>query len=162
MELVGNEQNIQDKNIHKNKVHKVLAHSYLSFFLLFLVGMFLDFIFPLKIFNGSNLMFIGVVLLICGTFLIFWAQRSSLKLQKENMTKDVFYRGPYRYTRSPTHYGLFFLMLGFGFTANALFMVLFSVFSFFITKFVFIKKQEKILEEKYGSPYIEYKKLVRF
>lgn len=162
METEVKTEEFNDKGIYKNKVHRVLAHSYLFFFLFFLIGLFLDFLFPLKIFDENNMMWFGILFLICGTGLIFWAQKSSLKLRKEDISKDTFYRGPYRYSRSPTHYGLFFLMLGFGFTANALFIVLFSAISFFITKFVFIKKQERILEEKYGTPYIEYKKLVKF
>ncbi|KKP64099.1 MAG: hypothetical protein UR62_C0020G0001, partial [Candidatus Nomurabacteria bacterium GW2011_GWF2_35_12] len=67
----------------------------------------------------------------------------------------------YCYTRSPTHFGLFLLMLGFGIITNALFIIIFSVISFIITKFVFIRKEEKILAEKYGIPYLEYKKSVK-
>jgi protein-S-isoprenylcysteine O-methyltransferase Ste14 len=118
--------------------------------------------FPIEIFEKVTMASIGTVFLLIGTILIVWAQKSSLKLQKENMSKETFLRGPYRYTRSPTHLGLFLLMLGFGITANALFLIVFSVLSFFITKFVFIKKEEQILAEKYGTPYLEYKKSVKF
>ncbi|KKP71662.1 MAG: hypothetical protein UR70_C0021G0015 [Candidatus Nomurabacteria bacterium GW2011_GWB1_35_20] len=52
-------------------------------------------------------------------------------------------------------------MLGFGIITNALFIIIFSVISFIITKFVFIRKEEKILAEKYGIPYLEYKKSVK-
>jgi protein-S-isoprenylcysteine O-methyltransferase Ste14 len=52
-------------------------------------------------------------------------------------------------------------MLGFGIMANTLFIIIFSIFSFFITKFIFLKKEENILAEKYGAPYLEYKKIVR-
>lgn len=154
-------EQLQNENPHKNRVHKILAHSYLFFFVSFLIGLFLDFIFPLGIFENFTMILIGVVFLIFGTFLIIWAQKTSHKLQKENMTKETFCCGPYRYTRSPTHFGLFFLILGFGIIANALFIVLFSIISFFITKFVFIKKEEEILAEKYGVPYLEYKKFVK-
>ncbi len=157
----GGEQ-FGSKNLHKNRVHKVLAYSYLFYFVSFLIALFLDFMFPIEIFERVTMALIGIIFLIFGTFLIVWAQKSSLKLQKENMTKETFLRGPYRYTRSPTHLGLFFLMLGFGIMANALFIIIFSVLSFFITKFVFIKKEEQILAEKYGTPYLEYKESVKF
>ena len=150
------------KNLHKNKVHKVLAYSYLSFFISFLIGLYLDFIFPLKIFNDYAMASIGILFLLFGTFLILWAQKSSLKLQKEDIAKEAFYHGPYRYTRSPTHFGLFLLMLGFGIMNNALFIIIFSIISFIIAKFIFLKKEEKILAEKYGTPYLEYKKSVKF
>jgi len=152
----------EKENPHKNKVHRILAHSYLFYFISFLFGLLLDFIFPLKIFGNYAISSIGTIFLIFGTFLILWAQKSSLDLKKENINKETFNHGPYRYTRSPTHFGLFLLMLGFGIIADALFVVIFSIISFIVTKFTFIKKEEKILAEKYGAPYLEYKKSVRF
>jgi protein-S-isoprenylcysteine O-methyltransferase Ste14 len=149
-------------NPHKNKVHKVLAHSYLFYFISFLLAISLDFVFPIKIFKSSLTSPLGAFFLILGTLLILWAQMSSVKLQKENISKEVFYHGPYRYTRSPTHFGLLFLMLGFGIMNNALFMIILSILSFIVTKLIFLKEEEKILAEKYGIPYLEYKKSVKF
>jgi protein-S-isoprenylcysteine O-methyltransferase Ste14 len=100
--------------------------------------------------------------LIFGTFLIFWAQKSSHSFKKETINKEIFCNGPYCYTRTPTHYGLFLLTLGFGMINDAFFIVIFSIISFIITKFVFIRKEEKILALKYGEPYLEYKKTVKF
>lgn len=161
METENKTEQLGDENLHKNKVHRILAHSYLFYFVSFLIGLFLDFVFPIEIFKGITITSIGFIFLVFGTFLIVWAQGSSRTLQKENMTKETFFHGPYRYTRSPTHYGLFFLMLGFGIMVNALFIIIFSVFSFFVTKFIFIKKEEQILTEKYGAPYLEYKRIVK-
>jgi protein-S-isoprenylcysteine O-methyltransferase Ste14 len=162
METENITEQIGNKNIHKNKVHKILAYSYSFYFLFFLFGLLLDFSFPFEIFNKIIMVIVGIIFLIFGTLLIFWAQNSSRKLQKENITKETFYYGPYRYTRSPTHYGLLMLMLGFGIMSNALFIIIFSIISFFVTKFIFLKKEEKILAEKYGAPYLEYKKAVKF
>jgi len=152
----------ENKDSHKNKVHGILAHSYLFCFISFLVGLFLDFIFPFEIFEKFTMASIGLVFLILGTLLIFWAQKASLNLKKENINKETFYHGPYRYTRSPTHFGIFLLMLGFGIMINALFVIIFSITSFIISKFTFLKKEEEVLAKKYGSPYVEYKKSVKF
>ncbi len=146
---------------NKNKVHKILAHSYLCFFISFLLGLLLDFVFPLKIFGKLDLMPIGIVFLVLGTLLVFWAQKSSRNLEKESLSKETFYRGPYRFTRSPTHFGLFLLVLGFGIVADSFFVVIFSIISIFVAKFFFLKKEERILAEKYGAPYLEYKKSVK-
>ncbi len=162
METGNTTEQLKNENPHKNKIHKILAHSYLFYFILFLFGLFLDFTFSIKIFEKSAMASVGAVFLILGTLLILWAQMSSHKLKKENMSKETFCCGPYRYTRSPTHYGLFLLILGFGIMANALFIIIFSIISFIITKFTFIQKEEKILAEKYGAPYLEYKKSVKF
>lgn len=146
----------------KPSVHRVLAHSYFTYFLFLLIGVCLDLIFDLKIFNNSFAIPVGFSFLVFGTLLIFWAQKTSRNLKKEGLSKDTFCGGPYRYTRSPTHWGLLFLTLGFGLVVNAFFIVVFSVVSFLITKFTFLIKEEKILAEKYGTPYLEYKKSVRF
>ena len=106
--------------------------------------------------------FLGLPFLIFGTFLIFWAQISSHKLNKENMNKETFSKGPYRYTRGPTIFGVFLVMLGFGITTNALFVIIIAILAFLINKFTFIKKEEEILAEKYGIPYLEYKQSVKF
>ncbi len=154
----------ENENYLKNKVHKVLMYSYLFFFVSFLVGLSLDFAFPLKISEKFSAPFLGVVFLVLGTFLIIWAQVSSRKLkkEKENISKKAFCHGPYCFTCSPTHWGLFLLTLGFGISTNALFIVVFTLISFIVNKFVFLKREEKILAEKYGAPYLEYKKSVKF
>jgi protein-S-isoprenylcysteine O-methyltransferase Ste14 len=151
-----------DKFEQKTSVHKILAHSYAAQFAFFLAGVYLDIVFNLKIFKGNAIVvFFGFVFLLIGTFLIIWAQKTSKNLKKENISKETFTNGPYKYTRSPTHWGLFLLMLGFGMVINAFFVIFLSFLSFVFTKLTFLKKEEKILALKYGAPYIEYKKSVR-
>ncbi len=151
----------QNINIHKNKVHKILAHSYTFYLILFLIGVCLDILFKFRIFLNPLFVPIGIVLLILGNFLIIWAQKTSRDLNIENLSKETFYKGPYRYTRSPTHWGLFMLVLGFGIIANALFVILSTLISFLISRFIFLKKQEDVLALKYGASYLEYKKSVK-
>jgi len=149
-------------NLHKNKVHKVLARSYSVYLFSFLAGVCLDLIFNFRIFNYSLVPILGILFLIIGTVLIIWAQGTSRNLKKENLKKETFFNGPYRYTRTPTNFGLFFLILGFGYVVHSPFIILLDLVAFFIAKFIFLNKEEKILAEKYGAPYLEYKKIVRF
>lgn len=151
-----------EANKYKNHVHQILARSYVVCFLLFLLGIFLDLIFHFKTFDSPVMIPIGSILIFLASLLILWAQKTSRNLNKENLTKETFYKGPYRFTRIPTHLGLFVLMLGFGILSNATFIALFSIIFFIFNKNYFLKKQEMILEKKYGAPYLEYKKLVRF
>ncbi|MEK7539142.1 MAG: methyltransferase [Patescibacteria group bacterium] len=162
METYNEIKQVSDKeNLPKSKVHKILAHSYTLCFILFLIGVYLDSIFKFKIFSNSIMTPIGIILLVLASFLILWAQKTSRDLKTKNISKETFCQGPYCYTRSPTHWGLFFLMLGFGIIANALFVILFVLVAFIIAKFVFLNEQERILTEKYGTPYLEYKKQVK-
>lgn len=153
------------ENSEKNRihgVHQVLAHSYALHLFLFLVGVVLDLVFNFKFFYNPSVVPIGIFFLIFGTFLIIWAQKTSRNLDKNNISKETFLHGPYRYTRTPTNFGLFFLVLGFGLIINAFFVILSAFISFLLSKFIFLNKQEKILALKYGAPYLEYKKMVKF
>lgn len=161
-QAVKTKMGIVDHPHHPKKVHFVLAHSYFIYFFLFLVGVALDLIFQFKMFQTEIAVPTGVGVSILGSLLVFWAQSTSRTLKKENLVMKDFYRGPYKYTRSPTHLGLFLLLLGFSIIADAFFIALFTVASFFVTKFTFLKKQEEILFKKYGAPYREYAKIVRF
>ena len=156
MQVVSNNRTL-DRNIHA-----VLAHSYFFFFFAFIFGLILDSLFPLRVFKSVGQMPLGGILIIFGTVLVLWAQHTSRHLEKGNITKETFCHGPYCFTRSPTHWGLFLLMLGFGIIANAFFVIIFTIFSLFITKAVFLRKEEEILVEKYGRPYQEYQKSVHF
>lgn len=154
----------KDKTEKKGRlrVHTVLAHSYVFYLVAFLIGLFLDFIFPLNVLKGFVKVPIGIAFIIFGSLLIFWAQRASRHFSKENLTKKNFSKGPYEFTRDPTNWGVFFLMLGFGIMADASFIIIFTIISFIFSKVVFLKKQESILANKYGDPYLEYKKSVKF
>jgi len=143
-------------------IHRVLAHSYFLYFFIFLFGVTLDLLHPIRIFNTAIMAPTGFLILVLASIIIFWAQRTSRKLDPHTITKESFCKGPYCYTRMPTHVGLFLLMLGFGVIANAFFIIILTVFSFIVTKMTFVKEQEKALEKKYGTPYLEYKKIVKF
>jgi len=145
-----------------SSVHAVSAHSYVAYFVLFLLGLFFHFLSPVQIYNNVFIVFLGFAFLLFATLLIFWAQKTSRKLNKVNINRETFCKGPYCYTHMPTQFGLFFLMIGFGFMINSFFIILFALISLIIHKTFFVKKQETILLKKYGAPYLEYKKFVKF
>lgn len=154
----------EETKLSKHTVHHVLAHSYLVYFVLLLIGVFLDFTFGYDILHTDFALPIGCMFLILATIIIFWAQKTGRDFSKIKEDKKIehFCRGPYCYTRVPTQWGLFFLVLGFGLIINSLFIVVFTVVSFVISKTIFIGKHDKILIEKYGEAYAGYKKLVKF
>lgn len=145
----------------RESIHKVLAHSYATYFGFFLTGVCLDILFNMKVFTGSSVDELGFIFIILGTSLILWAQRASRSLKKENITRETFTQGPYKYTRNPTHWGLFLLMLGFGMVINAFFVIILSFINFIFTKITFLNKEERLLAEKYGEPYLAYKHSVK-
>jgi protein-S-isoprenylcysteine O-methyltransferase Ste14 len=162
MENKDEKDTIMEDILDGTMVHRVLAHSYFVYFLFLVLSVVLDIIFHIHAFEDVFVIPAGIILLVLATILIVWAQNTSRNLQRENICKESFLHGPYCYTRSPTHYGLFLLMLGFGLVANAFFVIMFTIISLLITKFFFLKKEENLLEKKYGDAYKEYKKLVKF
>jgi protein-S-isoprenylcysteine O-methyltransferase Ste14 len=143
-------------------VHRIAAHSYMVALLFLLVGVFCDMLWEPAVFDPKLTAPLGVLFLGTGTILILWAQNSSHHFSKENITRESFCRGPYCFTRNPTHWGLYFLLLGFALATSAFFVAVSTVVSFFVTKAIFLKQEEKLLEVKYGEPYLEYKKSVKF
>lgn len=146
-------------------VHVVLGHSYLMYFFWFLIGFTLYLVFPAYPFLKGNAKELGLLFLMAGTLLVIWAQGTSRKTHSErNSTPswDDFYHGPYTVTRSPTHLGLALTMLGAAFIFNSICLLVTAVISFFLTRYIFVKKEEQMLSKKYGVTYREYQKHVRF
>ncbi len=148
-------------------VHEFLAHSYFVYLAAVVIGFGLDMMWPI---NFAYLWTepVGFFLIILGTILSVWAQASSEKgghvrfESKEKLAHHHFKYGPYSYTRTPTQYGLFLMTLGLALLFGSVFMVITTIIAFLFGKLFFIKKQEAHLEKKYGEPYREYKKQVRF
>ena len=149
----------------KTSIHAVLAHSYIFYFASLLIGIFMDLVLPLRLFSHPAWAPLGAALIFFSSMLLLWTHSVSRKfkaLRRQNTKTEIFLQGPYRYSRIPTHLGLSFLLIGFGLVVNAPFIILTTIISFIVSKVVFIKQEETILERKYGLPYLEYKKFVHF
>ena len=147
---------------YRRKIHRVLAESYTVYLLALVLGLFFTAVWPINIFRNNTFVNMSAILLFLSSALILWAQRSSKRFTKENLTPESFKNGPYRFTRNPTNLGLFILITCFGIIVNSFFVVLFTLIAFMISRLIFIKKEERLLENKYGKSYLEYKKSVRF
>jgi len=149
----------------KGAVHFILVHSYLIFLMAIIIGVFFDtFFMKEKIFSNGIYQYIGLIMLGISSMIIYWAQKTSSNYQQKKIkdnTRSFFEFGPYRYLRSPTHFGLFIMTLGFSLIINSLFGIIFTVIAYGVTKFIFLKKQERLLEKKYGQEYSDYKKKVK-
>ena len=152
---------------HGLSVHQVLAQGYLTYLAAIVLGFGASQLFPetVSIPYESAL---GFLLIIIGTVVIWWAQNASSKtadmrhVPAEKICRDHFCVGPYIYTRMPTQYGLFVMSFGLALVFGSLYMVIGTVLAFLIGKFIIIPMQEKHLEARYGQPYLEYKKHVKF
>lgn len=143
-------------------IHFVLSHSYVVFLGAIMSGAIMHLFAPIHLFTGDNYPYIGFTMIILGSVVIYWAQSASsaTRNQASPRTAFDFERGPYKYSRNPTHIGMTIMTLGLAITFNSLFTVIFLIITSLVTKFIFLKKEECLLEEKYGQPYLDYKKKV--
>jgi len=145
-------------------IHSVISNSYITFLLAIVLGAIFDSFITFKVFNNYLFQYLGFALIFLGPALIYWAQKSSA-LAKMNVTQKglpiSFEHGPYCYTRNPSYLGVFIMIIGLGIILNSIFSVIFAVIAYFIVRFIFIKKEEKLLGLKYGQVYEEYKLKVK-
>lgn len=145
-------------------VHVILSHSYSIFLIAIILGAIFHVFFPINLMPEPVGPYVGFVMIMLGSALIYWAQ-STTRCTTENRhterrSESDFEQGPYKYTRNPTHIGLTVMTLGLAVIFNSFFTVLFIILASLITKIFFLKKEEAILEQKYGDTYCEYKKKV--
>jgi protein-S-isoprenylcysteine O-methyltransferase Ste14 len=144
-------------------VHFVLSSSYSMFLIAVVLGLTCDIFFSFKIFTKPYQDF-GALMIVAGTALIYWSQLTSSATRKKTLHKVMeasdFEHGPYRFSRNPTHIGLTIMTLGLAYLLNSFFTVIFVIIASFITKFIFLRKEEAILQERYGKPYADYKQKV--
>lgn len=146
-----------NKDLNQGRVHFVLFKSYTIYLFAVIFGVIFDLVFPFDFFSNKLFNYSGLILIIFGSLLAYWAQKSSSVLEKDENGQIKFDSGPYKYLRSPTHLGLFVMTLGLALVINSLFSVLFTIVAHMITKIFFVKKQQRILEKKYGDNYTNYK-----
>ena len=157
-------QNLNKNNNHlSGVVHVLLSNSYIMFFFAVVLGVIFDIFFPINLFKGVIYEYVGLVLLVLGTIIIYWSQYTTRSAGKIASGRDTnfFLHGPYRYTRNPTNFGLTLSILGFGFLIHSSFSVIFILVTYIISKIFFIKRQDTILEERYGEVFVEYRKKVK-
>jgi len=146
---------------NKNSIHAILSRSYLVFLLIFSPLIFIDIFWPVPIFD-KNMQILGAFLMVLSPLILISAQKASKSFKQAKkiypITAESFKKGLYKITRTPTHIGLLFLAMGFAISANLPFLLVGAMTSFIITRHTFITKEERVLAEKYGAPYIEYKK----
>ena len=155
------EENTTNKKIVRSGfIHFILSHVYLSYLFIVIIGVILDLIFSTNIFEDERYQYIGLILMIFGTAVIYWAQATSGRIRKEQIKEDKsmeFNQGPYKVLHHPTYFGLSVTIIGLGLLINSFFTVCLIVVNFIANRFFFIKKEEGLLQNKYGEKFSKYK-----
>jgi protein-S-isoprenylcysteine O-methyltransferase Ste14 len=159
------ENNEQQQVVYRpGMIHTIISHSYITFLLSIVFGSIFDAITPIRILNNYVFQYIGFAMIILGSVLTYWAQKSSSISKRDFKIKNLpinFEYGPYKHTRNPSYLGVFIMIIGLGFFVNSIFIIIFGLISYFIVKFIFIKQEEYLLSDKYGQVYLDYKNKVK-
>jgi len=113
--------------------------------------------------------FIGIVLIPIGLLLIIWANYSLLHIGKISLRNrepmqrpsNLILVGPYRFTRNPIYLGALLMLLGLVIVWSSVFTAFLMILVYIIFRYIFIKREEVILEEEFGDEYRDFKKRVR-
>jgi len=114
-------------------------------------------------YNYVGILFIpvGMFLIIWANYTLLWIGRISFK-DREPMQRpsDLVLVGPYRFTRNPIYLGCLMMMLGLVIVWSSIVTTFFLIVVYLIFRFVFIKREEVILEDEFGEKYRDFKKQV--
>lgn len=112
---------------------------------------------------------VGLLFIPIGFFLMIWTNYALLQIGKiglrarEPMQRpsNLVQVGPYRFSRNPLYLGGLLILLGLVIIWSSIVTAILLILVYIIFRYVFIKKEETILEEEFGDEYREFKKRVR-
>ncbi len=153
---------IEETNVYRpsGDIQVILSKSYSLFFFAFIIGLVLDLVIKVRI-GVSELYPVGLFMIFIASLWIHWAQSVNKKpVLKQDGTRD-FTVGPYKYSRHPTYFGIFILMVGAGLVTDSASILITSITAFVLSVFTFMEKEERRHVKKYGQIYLDYMKKVR-
>ena len=126
------------------------------------IGFLLQWAVPIRI---SGLRIPGFVLLAIALGLIVWTailmSRAGTTPNPTRPTTALLIGGPFRFTRNPMYLAWELIVVGVGLAANAPWVMVMAVPAALLTRRLVIDKEERYLESKFGTEYLNYKSRVR-
>ena len=112
---------------------------------------------------------VGILLIPVGMLLVVWANYGLLHIGKiglrdrEPMQKpsNLVLVGPFRFTRNPIYLGCLLMMLGLVTVWSSVVTAFLLIIVYIVFRYIFIKREEIILEEEFGDEYRDFKRRVR-
>lgn len=122
-------------------------------------------VWPLPIPVKTTAFVIGVILCLLGIGCAAWG-RITLARAKTNVsplkpTTAIVTGGPFRFTRNPLYVGVSTLLLGLSFLIGTWWGMIILLPAMFLLHYGVILREERYLEQKFGDPYLTFKKSVR-
>ena len=113
--------------------------------------------------------YMGILFIPVGMLLVIWANYALLFIGKiglrdrEPMQRpsNLVLDGPYRFTRNPIYLGNLLMLLGLVIVWSSIVTAFFLILVYIVFRYIFIKREEIILEEEFGDEYRDFKKRVK-
>lgn len=103
---------------------------------------------------------IGWPLIVIGSGLCAWSVIEAKEMNIAN-PNILLKSGPYALSRNPMYVGWAFIYLGISFVANSVWIMSLLPIVVAYINFMDIRKEERLLDEKFGDEYSQYRKRVR-
>ena len=124
-------------------------------------------VFPALTLNWTYSAVAAVVMVLLGLVIslggvvTFKGANTTMDPKHPDQASTLISSGIYRYSRNPMYLGVLFMLVGWGFyLANLLSILCVLIFVGYITRFQIIP-EERLLQEKFGSEFLSYKRRVR-
>ena len=141
----------------------VYPPTYFVVSVLLMVG--LHFLVPVKQVISSPYRYVGLVPMAAGVVLNMWGSRlfdrTGTTIKPFESSSSLVVQGPYRVSRNPMYLGMVAFLLGAGVLAGSITPFLVVVGFAYLIDRRFIRTEEAMLEQKFGSQYASYRARVR-
>jgi protein-S-isoprenylcysteine O-methyltransferase Ste14 len=108
---------------------------------------------------------IGAAVFALGFALAAWAiatmRRAGTRFETTQPSSRIVSAGPYRFTRNPIYVGMFLGLIGLAVGADSLWPLIALAMFYLVIRYGVVAREERYLERKFGSAYLDYKAKVR-
>jgi len=106
--------------------------------------------------------YIGIIIIVPGFYLFLGSGMFFRKLgtnpRPGTQATLIVTKGPFKYTRNPMYLGLITMLIGTSILLGTFSPVLVIPIFFILVQSQFVLREEKLMEQWFGQPYLEYKK----
>ena len=143
----------------------VAFHPPVLLLLALLLGFVVRWLTPLRFLPGEATVPLGPVVVAASLGWFMWAEvtmrRAGASIPTSEPTEAIAMRGPYSWSRNPIYLSMVALQIGVGLWANSGWFLGLAALSAALLWWGVISREERYLDQKFGTAYLEYKADVR-
>ncbi|HAZ14656.1 MAG: hypothetical protein A2X86_06210 [Bdellovibrionales bacterium GWA2_49_15] len=107
----------------------------------------------------------GILPILAGLAIAVWAERLFKRAGTDAIPfrniRAVVIRGPYHFTRNPMYLGMTLVLFGEAILLGTVTSFLLPPLFMFLITLLFIRREEQVMEGKFGAEYLDFKRRVR-